>query len=134
MTRNLVLFLLCAAGLGACGTPQERCISRNTDELRTVSLLLAEVEGNLARGYAWDERLVTHTEWDECERVVRDSDGKIITLTRPCLRDVTETERFRVPIDPVTEERKRANLAAKKKLLAGRAEQVVSACKAAFPE
>ena len=59
MPRNTTLALLALPlVLAACGTPQERCISQNTSEFRTVSRLLAEVEGNLARGYAWEERQV----------------------------------------------------------------------------
>ena len=64
MTRNIALGLLPVLILAACGTPQERCISRNTSEYRTVARLLSEVEANLARGYAWEEREYMRTEWD----------------------------------------------------------------------
>lgn len=134
MTRNLVSGLAVLAALAACGTPQEQCIARNTGEYRTVSRLLAEVEGNLARGYAWQEREITRTEWDECSRIVRGKDGQPVAISRPCLREVTDTERYRVPIDPAAEERKRANLAAKQRALEAQAKRVVAACKAAYPE
>ncbi|WP_134680713.1 hypothetical protein [Paracoccus ravus] len=134
MSRNLILGLLPALALAACGTPQERCISRNTSEYRAVSSLLAEVEGNLARGYAWAEREVTHTIWTDCRYVVYDRDGDRYISYRPCLRDVTDTERYRVPIDPAAEERKRDNLAERKRALTASARQAVDACKAAYPE
>lgn len=134
MTRNIVLGLLPVLVLAACGTPQERCISRNTTEYRTVSRLLAEVEGNLARGYAWDERQVVSTEWDDCPVAVRGKKGEREFTTRPCLRRVTETERFRVPIDPAAETRKRDNLAAHQATLNTRAQAAVGACRAAYPE
>ncbi|MBD9525377.1 hypothetical protein [Paracoccus sp. PAR01] len=134
MSRNLVLGLLPVLILTACGTPQERCIGRNTSEYRSVSRLLAEVEGNLARGYAWEERQVTRTEWDNCPFVVYDRDGDRHVGYRTCLRDVTDTERYRVAIDPAAETRKRDNLAARKAELSTSAKRAVDACKAAYPE
>lgn len=135
MTRNTA-FALAAIPLllAACGTPQERCIRQHTREYRNVSTLLAEVEANLARGYAWDERIVSDTVWSSCRDVVRDGEGNARIVTTPCWRDVTTTERFRVPIDPAAEERKRSNLAARKAQLSDQAAAYVSACKAAFPE
>ena len=50
MPRNLAALAFLAL-LAACGTPQEQCIGRQTREYRTVAALLAEVNGNLARGY-----------------------------------------------------------------------------------
>lgn len=134
MTRNIVLSLLPVLMLAACGTPQERCISRNTSEYRTVSSLLAEVEGNLARGYAWQERQTTRVEWDDCPVVVRGKDGERRVAYRTCARDVVDTERYRVPIDPAAETRKRDNLQARKTALARSAARAVDACKSAYPE
>lgn len=134
MTRNIALALPLVLIVAACGTPQEQCISRNTSEYRTVSRLLAEVEGNLARGYAWQEREVTRPEWDDCPVVVRDKKGNSGVLYRPCLRNTVDTERYRVPIDPAAETRKRDNLLARKAALARPAAAAVDACKAAYPE
>lgn len=135
MPRKLALLSLPALLLlSACGTPQEQCVARNTREYRTVSELLAEVEGNLARGYAWEEREVSSVEWDECPRVVRGPDGKPHGVFRPCLRRVTDTERYRVPIDPLSEARKRDGLAARLPALRPQAEAAVRACRAAYPE
>ena len=136
MTRNTALAasLSLPLILAACGTPQERCISRNTSEYRTVSSLLAEVEGNLARGYAWEERQVVRDRLTQCRSFVRDKDGKAVAVYEPCWQDYVDTERYRVPIDPAAEQRKRDNLAARKAALAGRAAAVVEACQAAYPE
>lgn len=136
MTRNttlattLVLPLLVAA----CGTPQERCISQNTSEYRTVSRLLAEVEGNLARGYAWEERQVVRDRLTQCRTYLRDTKGRAVVAYEPCWRDYVDTERYRVPIDPAAEQRKRDNLAARQNALGQRAASAVQACQAAFPE
>ena len=134
MTRNTLLALTSVVIVASCGTPQERCISRNTREYRTISSLLAEVEGNLARGYAWEERTVTRTEWDDCPYVIRDKDGNSRIVNRSCMRQVPDIERYRVPIDPAAETRKRDNLAARKKALTPPAMGAVKACKAAYPE
>ena len=134
MTRNILLALLPVLIVASCGTPQERCISRNTREYRTITSLLAEVEGNLARGYAWEERTITRMEWDDCGYVYRDGDGVRRFGTRSCMRNVADTERYRVPIDPAAETRKRDNLIARKKALTPPAMGAVKACKAAYPE
>lgn len=135
MHRNTALALIVLpALLAACGTPQERCISRNTGEYRTVSRLLAEVEANLARGYAWEERQVVRDRLTQCREVWRDRQGRDQIRYTPCWRDYVETERYRVPIDPAAETRKRDNLAARKSALADRAGAYVAACRKAFPE
>ena len=41
----------------------------------------------------------------------RGKDGKPVITYRPCLSNVVDTERYRVPIDPIPEQRKRDNLA-----------------------
>ncbi len=135
MPRNTTLATLIALPLlvAACGTPQERCISQNTSEYRTVSRLLAEVEGNLARGYAWEERQVVRDRLTTCQRVIRDRKGNAHVVNESCWRDYVDTERYRVPIDPAAEQRKRDNLAARQTALSDRAGAVVQACKAAYP-
>ncbi|WGR59636.1 hypothetical protein E3U26_02370 [Paracoccus ferrooxidans] len=134
MTRNILLALMPVLVVASCGTPQEQCFSRNTREYRTVSNLLAEVEANLARGYAWEERTVMRTQWEDCRYVWVDKDGNRRLGYRPCLRDVADTERYRVPIDPAAETRKRDNLLARKQALMPAARAAVDACKAAYPE
>ena len=106
MTRNIALTAIALPLLlAACGTPQERCIRKNTVEYRNVSNLLSEVEANLARGYAWEERISSRTVWSTCRDYVRDRDGVARSISRPCWREVDYTERYRVPIDPAAEAR-----------------------------
>ena len=134
MTRNLALPILLALAVAACGTPQEQCISRNTSELRTVTRLLEEVEGNLARGYAWEEREVSDTVLTTCRRVVRDKDGNAHVIHDSCWRDITRTERYRVAIDPAAEARKAEGLRTRKGKLEAQVPAILAACKEAFPE
>lgn len=120
--------------LAACGTPQENCVRQNTREFRAVSELLAQTEGNLARGYAWRERQVTRTRFTDCQRVWRDRDGNRRIDTYPCWRDYTDVERYRVPIDPLVEQRTRDNLAARLTALEARNPEVLRQCRAAYPD
>ena len=133
---------LCAAPLAlallltACGTPQEQCINRSTRELRSVQNLLGEVEGNLSRGYAWEEYEETVTHWTTCGGgTTVDKDGKVVALpSHPCLDDYTVTRRRQVAIDPAAETRKRDGLRAKLSELSRAAEAQINACKIAYPE
>ena len=136
MPRNttLALMLTLPLTLAACATPQERCISRNTDEYRTVSRLLAQVEGNLSRGYAWEERQVVRTRPTQCQRVYRDRKGQDHVTTYTCWRDYVDQERYRVPIDPAAELRKRDGLVERQDALAKRARAAVDACRTAYPD
>ncbi len=136
MNRLLPIALLLA--LVGCGTPQERCINSATRELRTIEHLLAEVEGNLARGYAWEEYEVTRSHWVTCgpiEPPHRATDGKLgKPRPRMCLEDFTDTLRRRVAIDPATETRKRDGLIAKRAPLLQSAKAQIARCQALYPE
>lgn len=134
MSRNIVLLICLPLIVAACGTPQEQCIRRNTDEYRTVQNLLAEVEGNLQRGYAWKERQVKRTRYETCTRKIKNSEGEETVITEPCWRDVVETVEYRDPIDPIAEQRKAEGLRIKAAQLRSHADQVVIACRAAYPE
>ncbi|MDO5641672.1 MAG: hypothetical protein Q4G26_04690 [Paracoccus sp. (in: a-proteobacteria)] len=131
--RHLIL-LLPLLLLAACGTPQERCIARHTSEYRALSALLSETEGNLARGYAWEERTVSRMELESCPRIVRGRDGEARVIDTSCWRRVADTERYRVPIDPAAEMRARDYLAEKLRIEAPRAQSAIGQCKAAYPE
>ncbi|MFV0293909.1 MAG: hypothetical protein ACK5II_12150 [Paracoccus sp. (in: a-proteobacteria)] len=133
MIRILVP-LLPVVLLAACGTPQENCIRKNTREYRVLSNMLTETEANLARGYAWKEREVIRTEMDFCQRPFHDRDGNVRILQYSCWRNVTDTERYRVPIDPAAEQRTQANLTEKLKTETIRANEAVRQCKVAYPE
>lgn len=138
MIRPLVLSPLAAVLLlAACGTPQEQCIRSATRELRTVDRLIAETEASLRRGYAYETRQVTRTEWVVCEYVrvpPRNGDGEGRVVPRYCLDDVTDTVQRPVAIDPLVEKRKLASLTARRKELNRAALADVEACRARYPE
>ncbi|MDP1667975.1 hypothetical protein [Phaeovulum sp.] len=127
----LVLTLL------ACGTPQERCIWRATQELESVEELLAEVEGNLARGYAWEEYQQTNMQWVRCTKPAPPPPPG--SPPQPpqqsmCFEPVTVTLQRRVAIDPSAETRKRDGLAAKVAELRRNAAAEIAQCRAIYPQ
>ena len=116
------------AALAACGTPQEQCIRSATREIATVDRLIAEAQGNLARGYSYETREVTRWEWERCDDWVPG------TPPRMCWEPVTDWVRKPVAIDPAAEKRKLAALKERRAVLARQAETSVAACKRQYPE
>jgi hypothetical protein len=131
--RHVLFSSLCLM-LVACGTPQEQCIARETRDLRVVNRLIAETEGNLARGYAFEEFTTFRTEYVQCGFLPDDGDPATEPRARLCLDRVPETDRRPVAIDLRAEQQKLDSLLAKRRDLELRATDVVAACKAAYPE
>ena len=127
------LVLLTLATLAACGTPQEQCISRNTRDLRTVDRLIADTEGNLARGYAFETVTVYEDYWAYCPRPPV-AEGQPAPPPRLCLDERAVTEKRPKAIDLNDEARKLSSLKEKRTSLARQAEKVIAACKAQYPE
>lgn len=121
--------------LAACGTPQERCIRRETSELRTVQSLLSEVEANLVRGYAIETYETAIPRWEVCgyDEITR-TNGDVVRKARMCWQDHIVTHERKVAIDPAAEKRKRDGLVAKRKVLLAAAETAIEVCKTAYPE
>ena len=122
--------------LAACGTPQQQCIARETRDLRVVDRLIDETQGNLDRGYAFEEVTVFTTEYVDCTPQVVVPEGAPVPVVerRLCLEDVPETVQRPVAIDLAAEQRKLDSLLIKRRDLLARAEGVIAACKAAYPE
>lgn len=122
--------------LTACGTPQEQCINRETRDLRVVERLISETQGNLDRGYGFEEVTIFTTEFVDCTPQVVVPEGEPAPEVEPrlCLEEVPQTVRRPVAIDLAAEQRKLDSLLVKRRDLLARAEQVIAACKAAYPE
>ena len=127
------LTILTLAVLAACGTPQEQCINRNTRDLRTVDRLIAESEGNLDRGFAYETVTVYEDYWTWCAAPPA-PEGQPPRPPRLCLEDRAITVQRPKAIDLKEEARKLASLKEKRKELARRAEAVIAQCKAEYPE
>lgn len=118
--------------LSACGTPQQRCIGGVTRDLQVVDRLIAESQGNLARGYAFADSVVTRPEFVDCTPVP--------TAAYPhpsaagCFADVSETVTRPVAIDLHAEAAKLAGMKEKRTQLAQAAGPAVADCQARYPE
>lgn len=128
--------LAALALLAACGTPQERCIARETRDLRILERLIAETEGNIARGYALEEVTVWRDYWTTC--VIPQAPNPDGTprppLTQPCERERAETVTRAKAIDLNAERAKLASMRDKRRDLARAADSAVATCRATFPE
>ncbi len=130
MKRLILPVLLFVTG---CGTPQEQCINRNTRDLRTVNRLIAETQGNLDRGFAYETITVYRDEWVYCDQPAV-AEGEPAPPPRLCLDERAETERRPKAIDLRAEAQKLEGLVAKRSQLARAAEPVIAQCKAQYPE
>jgi hypothetical protein len=119
--------------LAACGTPQEQCINRNTRDLRTVDRLIAEAEGNLDRGYAYETITVYEDYWVTCA-APPPVEGQPAPPPRLCLQERPVTTERPKAIDLNEEARKLDSLKVKRRELADRAKSVIAQCKAQYPE
>ena len=69
--------------LTACGTPQERCITQQTRDLRGVDGLIADTQRNLDRGYAVEDYTVTTVEWQPCDIQPPPDENGVVYLKLP---------------------------------------------------
>lgn len=132
MKRSLLSVLLL---LAACGTPQEQCINAATRDMRVVDRLIKEAEGNIARGYAFEEVTVWVTRWEVCgPPPPPPAEGEEPQRPRMCLEDVPQTTRRAVAIDLAAEAAKLKGLKAKRAEQAKAAAPAIAQCKARYPE
>lgn len=123
--------------LAACGTPQEQCIARGTRDLRTVEKLIAESEGNLKRGYAYQEKIVRFPVFKPCvlpAPPVTEGTPPPPPQVTTCRDTEEQVIRQPVAIDLEAEARKLRQLQDKRKTLLREAEAVAAACRAEFLE
>lgn len=135
MTRALPALVLLAT-LAACGTPQEQCIARETRDLRILDRLIAETEGNIARGYAIEEYTVDVTYWGTC-LVPQAPDATGVRpppLAEPCLQDREVTRTRPKAIDLGAERSKLTSMRDKRRELARTADRAIAQCRVQFPE
>ncbi|MGV8954999.1 MAG: hypothetical protein ACOH2M_28135 [Cypionkella sp.] len=118
--------------LTACGTPQERCIGAATRDMRVVDRLIVETEGNLKRGYGFEEKTVYRMQRVDCTASPSADDPSPARET--CLDDVAVTERQAVALDLNAEAAKLASLKAKRAEQAKAAAPAIKVCRAQFPE
>ena len=119
-------------GLAACGTPQQRCIGSVTQNLRVVDRLIAETQGNLDRGFAFTNVLVSMPQFVDC--TPNPTVDNPTPRPEQCLEDVAQTVSRPTAIDLNAEAAKLASLRTKRAQLAAAAGPAIAACQMQYPE
>lgn len=110
--------------LAACATPEHRCVLDVTKEYRTLTTLIAESEGNLARGYTIDREVERRPRLTFCTGGFRRHVGVNFCTTE----DIVYRDRP-VAIDPDAERRKLQVLNERKARLDPVVRDAVAACR-----
>jgi hypothetical protein len=137
--RRLFLLPLLAL-LAACGTPQERCIARETRDLRVLERLIATTQADIARGYAIEEFTIYEDYWSTCYRQVAGpapapgQTAQPVLQPYPCLKERAVTRTRPKAIDLNAERAKLASMEEKRRDLARAAEASIAQCRVQFPE
>ena len=116
--------------LAACGTPLERCVSRETREIRIVDSLIFEARNVLARGYKIEREEFRTSEYQLCE-VEKDVDGEIISRYF-CWKQVTQYRDKAVSVDLDEERRKLKQLEVRREMLVQLSGSAIEQCKATY--
>lgn len=131
MRKSLVL-LSTLALVAACATPREACISGAQRELRTLNGLIAETQGNLARGYALGQNQEIRVVRERCP--VYDSEGNETGTFTICEVPETVTTQVPVAIDLNAEQAKLRSLLDRKAQMETQVNAAIQQCIAANPE
>lgn len=122
--------ILPLALLAGCLSPQESCISQVSRNLRVLDTLIAETQGNLARGYALAEEQEVVTVRATCTGI--DSTGGTFEYTCPQTETVSHTVPVAIDLDA-----ERAKLGSQQRRRAEQASATQAAirnCRAQYPE
>jgi RES domain-containing protein len=118
--------------LGACATPQERCINNATRDIQIVDRLIEESQATLARGYALERETIYRTEFQDCTPEATERDPK--PRPRMCTVEVPQTVMRPKSVDLKDESAKLASLESKRATQAGFAKTSIAQCRSQFPE
>jgi len=124
------LIVLPLVVLTACATPREACIDQVTRDTKVLSSLINETRGNLARGYALEERQEVRTVRGTCRG--RNEDDSIFTFR--CDETDTITTKVPVAIDLNAERAKLTSLEERFAQKQTASNQAVLQCIASNPE
>ena len=129
---GLRLSLILPLALAACATPQEQCINAATRDQRVLERLIAETQGNIARGYAIEAVTETRLVWVDCTPAPtkKTPDPK----PRTCLDDRAYTVDRPKAINLDEERAKLRTMQQKQRELARAAQTAVAQCRALYPE
>ncbi len=116
--------------LAACGTPRERCIARETRDLRVLDQLIAETEATIARGYALRTESLVVAQSYPCR--VGGPDGAVVVGF--CERDEVVERTRPVAVNLDDERAKLRSMQVRRAEMVRAAAAAVAACRDAYPE
>ncbi len=125
-----ILFLALPLALAACATPRESCIASATQQGRVIDALIAETRGNLARGYALEERQDLRTVRRLCEYEAADG----TEYRRFCNQTTTVSTTVPVTVDLEEERTKLDQLLLRQSRLDEAEQAAVAQCVARYLE
>lgn len=126
--RPLFLVLPLGLLLAACATPQARCIAQATRDQVVVNNLIAQLEGDLARGYALKSVQVVRPVWRPCHDWYHHPGAPMM-----CWYDELATVHKPVTIDVAATKKRLADLKKKQAELARTTPPRVADCQARYP-
>ena len=118
-------------GLASCGTPQQQCIGQVTQNLRVMDSLIAETQGNLARGYALVPATRSVPEFVDC--TPRPTEQRPNPRHKSCLVNTAQTYTRPAAIDLNAEAAKLASLQSRRQQMAAAVNPSVLACQQQYP-
>jgi hypothetical protein len=127
-----VPWLAVLAALAACATPQERCISEATRDIKVVDHLIARDRATLDRGYALAVETWVHPRLQFCQGLVS-FDGYVGIGTSTCIEPRSESRVVAEAVDLDVVARRLASLERKRVELADRTETGIASCRATYP-
>ncbi len=118
--------------LMACAPPLQRCINQAAPDLPVLNGLIAEIEGNLARGYAFADVVVERPVWVACGNWPTKSGGDVSSGL--CMGLAPTMMRKAVAIDLTAEAAKLVSMRARRAALETQAQPAIAQCQAQFPQ
>jgi hypothetical protein len=119
--------------LVACGTPQEQCVRMASHDLIVLDRLIAETEGNIARGYGFVQIVEYVPEFVDCTPR-RVNEGDPLPETQMCLEDMPHTVTKPVALDLQAEAAKLASMQKRRADMAKALAPAYADCQARYPE
>lgn len=118
--------------LAACGTPQQQCIGRVSQDMVVLDHLIAETQANIARGYGYTQTVVSMPEFLDCTPTV--AQGTPAPAPQMCLEDVPRTISKPVALDLAAEAAKLDSMQKRRAEMAQALAPAIADCQARYPK
>ena len=118
----------------ACAPPLQRCIHQAAPDLPVLNRLIAETQGNLARGYAYADGVVERPVWVDCGNWPAKSKSGVNGGSGRCMGLAPTMMRKPVAVDLTAEAAKLASMQTRRAALEAQAQPAIAQCQAQFPK